>query len=81
MKVLIIRVSVHRFRSSGPPWCDRMGLCNCFNILWNWVSITTSWHTRSGPGVQRFWATEFALLSGVVCPLCRRQGYLTAISL
>ena len=48
---------------SSPPWpparslrlgeCDGMFLWNCYHIIWNWVSITTSWNTRSGPGVQR----------------------------
>jgi len=40
-------------RGSSTPWCDGMFLWNCYHIIWNWVSITTSWNTRSGPGVQR----------------------------
>ena len=30
--------------------------------------------------MQRFWAPKFALSFGTVCPLCRRQGKLTANS-
>jgi len=46
-------IVVHRFKGSGLPWSDGMWLWNSYHVLCTWLSITTSWHARSGPGVQR----------------------------